>query len=297
MSIENETAAASPVRSGPPRWLRPFGARLAFLLVVFLGVEALFAPLLTMAAKNPITSLIAGAATMVITLFGYAELVGRLEQRRTPEVGLDTARPQLIRGTLIGLGLFILTLGLIFMCNGYRLHGGSFGGMIANLGMMLGIATIEELLFRGVLFRLVEQRWGTLIALIVSGALFGGLHLINKNATVWGALSIAASGGLLAGAAYAATRSLWLPIGIHLGWNFAESGIFGATDSGSDQTVGGLLTGVPHGPAFFNGGAFGPEASIWAVLVGGAAAYVLIRRSRKQGNWRSSWPGRVVEGA
>jgi CAAX protease family protein len=292
MSNEIETPV-SPLRSGPPRWLRPFGARLAFLLVVFFGVEALFAPLLTVAARNPITSVVAGVATMTITLFGYAKLVGWLEQRRTPEVERATMRPQLIRGTLLGMGLFILTLGLIFMCNGYRLHGGSFGGMIANLGMMLGVATIEELLFRGVLFRLVEERWGTLVALVVSGVLFGGLHLINKNATVWGALSIAVSGGLLAGAAYVFTRSLWLPIGVHLGWNFAESGIFGATDSGSDQTVGGLLTGVPHGPAFFSGGAFGPEASIWAILVGGTAAYVLIRKARKQGNWRGARQGPV----
>jgi len=287
MSNEIDTPA-SPVRSGPPRWLRPFGARLAFLLVVFFGVEAIFAPLLTVAAGNPVTSLLAGAATMVVTLVAYAKLVGWLEQRRTPEVGLATARPQLIRGTLLGAGLFVVTLGLIFMCNGYRLHGGSFGGLIANLGMMVGVATIEEVLFRGVLFRLVEDRWGTLVALVVSGALFGGLHLINKNATVWGALSIAVSGGLLAGAAYALTRTLWLPIGIHLGWNFAESGIFGAADSGSDHTVGGLLTGVPHGPAIISGGAFGPEASIWAILVGGTAAYVLIRKARKQGSWRAN---------
>jgi membrane protease YdiL (CAAX protease family) len=286
MSNEAETAAAAPVRPGPPRWLRPYGVRLVFLLVVFLAVEALFAPLLTGAAKNPVTSVLAGVATMAVTLFGYARLVAWLEARPTPEVGWATMRPQLVRGTLIGLGLFVLTLGLIFMCNGYRLHGGSFSGMIANLGMMLGVATIEELLFRGVLFRLVEERWGTLVALIVSCLLFGGLHLINKNATLWGAVSIAVSGGLLAGAAYAASRTLWLPIGIHLGWNFAESGIFGATDSGSDQTVGGLLTGVPHGPAFFNGGAFGPEASIWAVLVGSIAAYVLIRKARARGNWR-----------
>jgi uncharacterized protein len=284
--MSNETAAVSPVKAGPPRWLRPFGARLAFLLIVFFGVEALFASLLTATAKNPITSVLAGVATMAITLYGYARLVAWLEERRTSEVGLATMRPQLIRGILIGLGLFTLTLSLIFMCNGYRLHGGSFGGMIANLGMMLGVATIEELLFRGVLFRLVEERWGTLVALIVSCLLFGGLHLINKNATLWGALSIAVSGGLLAGAAFVATRTLWLPIGIHLGWNFAESGIFGATDSGSDHTVGGLLTGVPHGPAFFNGGAFGPEASIWAILAGATAAYVLIRKARKQGNWR-----------
>jgi membrane protease YdiL (CAAX protease family) len=281
-----EIAPASAVRSGPPRWLRPIGARLAFLLIVFLAVDALFAPLLTAAAKNPVTGILAGLATMAIALFGYAKLVSWLEQRRTPEVGLATMRSGLTNGTLIGIGLFCLTLALIFMCNGYRLHGGSFWDMIATFGMMVGIATIEELLFRGVLFRIVEERWGTLVALIVSGALFGGLHLINHNATIWGAVAVAIEGGLLAGAAYAATRSLWLPIGLHLGWNFAESGIFGATVSGSDTTVGGLLTGVPHGAAFFSGGAFGPEASIWAVLVGGGAALVLIRKARKQGNWR-----------
>ncbi len=72
----------------------------------------------------------------------------------------------------------------------------------------------------------------------------------------------------------------------HLGWNFAESGIFGATVSGSDTTVGGLFTGTPHGLTIFSGGDFGPEASIWAVLAGGVAAYLLIRKARKQGTWR-----------
>jgi membrane protease YdiL (CAAX protease family) len=284
MSTEN--APALPVRSGPPRWLRPLGARLAFLLVVFFAVEALFGSLLTETVKNPVISLVAGGATAAIALFAYGKLVSWLEQRRVTEIGLDTLRPQLVRGTLIGLGLFVLTLALIFMCNGYRLHGGSFWDMIATFGMMVGVAVIEELLFRGVLFRIVEERWGSLVALIVSGLLFGGLHLINPHATVWGALAIAIEGGLLAGAAYSATRSLWVPIGIHLGWNFAESGIFGAVFSGSDTTVGGLLTGVSHGPAFFSGGGFGPEASIWAVLVGGTAAYLYVRQARKNGNWR-----------
>ncbi|GAA2698557.1 CPBP family intramembrane glutamic endopeptidase [Actinoplanes palleronii] len=284
--MSNETAPASPVRSGPPRWLRPLGARLAFLLVVFVVFEALFTPLLTTAAKNPVTGLLAGVAVMAIVLVAYAKLVSWLEERRTPEIDRTTMRPQLIRGTLIGIGLFCATLALIFMCNGYRLHGGSFGDMIATFGMMLGVATIEELLFRGVLFRIVEERWGSTIALVVSALIFGGLHLINDPTAFWGALAIAIEGGLLAGAAYVATRSLWLPIGIHLGWNFAESGIFGATVSGSDTTVGGLFSGTPHGPAFFSGGGFGPEASIWAVLVGGAAAYYFIRTARKQGTWR-----------
>jgi membrane protease YdiL (CAAX protease family) len=284
--MSTESSPASPVRTGPPRWLRPFGARLAFLLVVFLAVEALFGSLLTQTVKNPVLSIVAGVATTVIALFAYRKIVSWVEQRDTPEIGLATMRPLLVRGTLVGVGLFVLTLALIFMCDSYRLHGGSFWDMISTFGMMIGVATIEELLFRGVLFRVVEERWGSLVALIVSGVLFGGLHLINPNATVWGALAIAIEGGLLAGAAYSATRSLWLPIGIHLGWNFAESGIFGAAVSGSDTTVGGLLTGTAHGPAFFSGGDFGPEASIWAVLVGGTAAYFFVRQARKNGNWR-----------
>ncbi|GAA2641673.1 CAAX amino protease [Paractinoplanes durhamensis] len=254
-----------------------------------MGIEALCTPLLTAAAGiNPVLSIVVGLATAAAALFGYGKLVSWLEGRRASEISLGAMPRQLTRGTLLGVGLFVLTLALIFMCNGYRLHGGSFGGMVASFGLMVGVATVEELAFRGVLFRIVEERWGTLVALIVSGVVFGGLHLINPHATVWGAASIAIEGGLLAGAAYAATRSLWLPIGLHLGWNFAESGIFGATVSGSDSAVGGLLTGTPHGPAFFSGGTFGPEASIWAVVVGGFAAYLLIRRARKTGNWRAA---------
>jgi membrane protease YdiL (CAAX protease family) len=284
--MSNESLAAVPARSRPPRRLRPLGARLAFLLVVFLAFEAIFTPLLTTAARNPVTGILAGVVTMGAALFAYAKLVSWLEERRTAEISRATLRPQLVRGTLIGTGLFCLTLALMFLSNAYRLHGGSFGDMVGTFGMMLGVATIEELLFRGVLFRIVEERWGSLVALIVSAVVFGGLHLLNPDASVWGAVAVAVEGGLLAGAAYAATRSLWLPIGIHLGWNFAESGIFGATVSGSDTTVGGLFTGTPHGLAIFSGGTFGPEASVWAVLTAGIAAYLLIRKARKQGTWR-----------
>jgi hypothetical protein len=74
-------------------------------------------------------------------------------------------------------------------------------------------------------------------------------------------LAIAVEAGVLLGTAYAVSRSLWLPIGLHLGWNLAESGLFGAPDSGS-VFHSGLGHGVPHGPDLISGGGFGPEASI-----------------------------------
>jgi membrane protease YdiL (CAAX protease family) len=274
----------APTRSGPPRWLRPIGLRLLFLLVVFAIVDGVFASLDSVAARNPVTGLLAGLASAAIALFAYSRLVGWLEQRPVPEVSPATLRPQLPRGVALGIGLFTVTLLLIFIGNGYRLHGwGSLGDSIATFGLMAGVATCEELLFRGVLFRIVEEWAGTVAALVLSSVLFGGLHLLNPDATLWGALTIAAEAGLMLGGAYVLTRTLWLPIGLHLGWNFAESGIFGTTVSGSDGSVGGLLEGAPHGADIISGGAFGPEASIFSILVCGAAAVVLLRRARKQG--------------
>jgi membrane protease YdiL (CAAX protease family) len=271
-------------KARPPRWLRPIGLRLVFLLVVFLLVDTVAAPLDTFAAKTPVTGLLVGLATAAIALFAYAKLVGWLEQRPATEVSPSTLRAQLPKAVGLGLGLFSATILLIFTCNGYRVHGwGSVGDMIATFGMMAGLAVCEELLFRGVLFRIVEEWAGTVVALTVSGLIFGLLHLLNPAATIWGALAIAAEAGLMLGAAYVYKRSLWLPIGIHLGWNFAESGLFGSTVSGSDGTVGGLLKGAAHGPAIISGGAFGPEASIFAILVCSVVSIILLRKAARAG--------------
>jgi membrane protease YdiL (CAAX protease family) len=276
-------AVEIPSKHVPPRPLRPVGVRLVALLVVFALVDGAFAWVNVHAARNPVTGLLSGVATAAAALFLYARLVGRLEQRATPEVDRRSLRPQLIRGTVLGIGLFTATMLLIIVCNGYRAGRGSAGDAVATFGMMIGIAACEEILFRGVLFRILEQQAGTVVAVVASSLLFGGLHLLNPSATAWGALAIAIQGGLLSAGCFVLTRKLWLPIGFHLGWNFAESGLFGATVSGSQQTVGGLLTGTPHGAAIISGGDFGPEASIFAVLVGGLAGLVLLRMAHRRG--------------
>lgn len=164
---------------------------------------------------------------------------------------------------------------------------GSFGGAVAALGLMSCVAVAEELVFRGALFRIVEEIAGTWGALVVSGVLFGVLHLVNPHATVWGAVSIAVEAGLLFGAVYAATRSLWLPIGLHLGWNFAEGGIFGTTVSGSAHGPASLLRATVSGPAALTGGEFGPEAGVVAILVCGVPAVLFLRLAAKRGRIHS----------
>ncbi|WP_238019892.1 type II CAAX endopeptidase family protein [Dactylosporangium sp. AC04546] len=263
--------------------MQRIGLRRLGLLVVFAIVLVVSALLNSAASGNPVTALAVGLLTATGGILLYRLLVRRLEHREADELSPATLLPGVLRGTAAGIGLFTVTIALIAAVGGYRITGwGSLSAAIATLGTMIGAAVAEELLFRAVLFRLLQAWAGTAVALSVSGVLFGALHLLNPAATLWGALAIAAEAGVMLGAAYTATRALWLPIGLHLGWNFAESGLFGTVVSGTTGTHG-LLRSVTEGPAFLSGGAFGPEGSIFAILVGGVTAALLLRHAHIHG--------------
>nr|BFE61449.1 type II CAAX endopeptidase family protein [Dactylosporangium thailandense] len=262
---------------------RRIGLRLLIMLVVFAIVLVVSAAVNSAAAGNAVTALVCGALTAAGGLLLYRWIVGRLERRPVDEIAAARMVPQVLRWAGAGIALFAVTIGVIALFGGYRVAGwGSVSAAIATLGTMIGAAVAEELLFRGALFRLVEQWLGTWVALAVSGVLFGALHLLNPGATVWGAIAIAAEAGLMLGAAYTATRSLWVPIGLHLGWNFAESGLFGTVVSGTTGTHG-LLRGAASGSDLVSGGGFGPEGSVFAIVAGAAVAAVLLRRAYRQG--------------
>jgi hypothetical protein len=142
------------------------------------------------------------------------------------------------------------------------------------LASSLVTGVFEELLFRGVLFRLVEDSWGSYAALAVSSLFFGAAHLFNPNATWLSAVAIMVEAGIFLGAAYMLTRRLWLPIGIHAGWNFTEGGVFGAAESGTAPH--GWLQSTTSGPAWLSGGDFGPEASVVTVMICGALGLALV---------------------
>ena len=100
------------------------------------------------------------------------------------------------------------------------------------LAIQLGAAVVEELLLRGVMFRVIEQSLGSWVALVLSALFFGLLHAGNPNATWAAALGLSLQAGVLLAAAYMVSRSLWLPIGLHWGWNAVQAGVVGGTVSG-----------------------------------------------------------------
>ena len=232
---------------------------------------------------NAPLALVFGVGTAVLSLLAYAWVVRRTERRVPVEVARKGAAGALGRGLLIGFVMFAVVIATIALLGYYRVDGqGSVTGAVALLGVMAAAAVTEELIFRGVLFRIIEERLGTWLALALTGLLFGAAHLFNPHATVWGALAIAVEAGAMLGAAYAATRTLWVPIGLHFAWNFAEGGIFGTGVSGTNSPEG-LLQGVLSGPTVLSGGEFGPEASLFSLLAGVVVTAVFLWLARRRG--------------
>lgn len=251
----------------------------AVAVVAFVGSQAAAA-----VDGNALLTLLVGMATAVLAPIVYAWVVRRTEHREPAEIARKGAGAAVARGMLIGFAMFASVIVNIAFLGDYRVDGfGSVAGAVGLFGFMAAAAVTEELLFRGVLFRIIEGRIGTWAALALTGLLFGLSHLTNAHATLWGALAIAVEAGGMLAAAYAATRNLWVPIGLHFAWNFAESGIFGTEVSGNGSNKG-LLDGAMSGPSLITGGEFGPEASLYSVGAGVAVMVAFMWLARRRGH-------------
>jgi uncharacterized protein len=219
----------------------------------------------------------AGAAILgPVVLLAYWLGCRWIERRRPTELAPDRALPELGFGLLAGVVLIAGVMGVLRIVGFYHAAGyGSVRILATTLVFTLLAGILEEIIFRGFLFRLIGKILGTWGALIVTSALFGAAHAGNRGATLGSSLAIAIEAGILLGAAYAATQRLWVPIGLHIGWNFCEGPVFGMAVSGNTMQAG-LIQGSLSGPDIFTGGAFGPEASIVAVILCLAAGICFI---------------------
>ncbi len=137
---------------------------------------------------------------------------------------------------------------------------------------------IEELIFRGYPFQLCIAATNPLFGVILFSLLFGLLHLMNPNASILALLNTMAAGILLS-VAFLKTRTLWLPIGIHWGWNFSQGFIFSVPVSGVTFPPD-MFSSVSLGPSWLTGGTFGPEGGILALIVTLSASLILWRTER-----------------
>lgn len=278
-----QSLTLSPAEPTRAQSVSPGTGILTTILVVGFAVAMLVTNFIASALENPIASLIVGPVLAVTMIWLYIWVGIRFEKRSVAEFHPRSGMRHLLWGITGGVFLAVVTIGFLALLGGYQITGwGSITGTLAVVGTMCAVAVAEEVFFRGIVFRLLRGRWGVLVALTVSSAIFGLLHLINPGASLNGALSIAVEAGLMLGAAYLLTGSLWLAIGLHFGWNVAIGGIFGAVVSGSGARDS-VFTATTGGPEWLSGGSFGPEASIIAILVCSVATAAFLLAAHRRG--------------
>ena len=203
-----------------------------------------------------------------IALGVYVLLVRLVEGRRPSELAMRPAVPELLGGILLGLLMFSAVMAILLGTGAYVMELRGAGPAWRAAGLAIHAGVVEELIIRGVILRLLWRSFGPTIAFAVSAVLFGAGHLPNPESSFFAAFCIALEAGVMLGAFYALTGRLWVSIGVHVSWNFTQGYIFGAAVSGVD--VGPSLaksSAVPGYPEWLSGGAFGPEASLPALLV------------------------------
>ena len=230
---------------------------------------------------NAILVMLFALLIAISAYYAYFLFVRIIEKREMIEISQNGAIRELLFGSLIGGGLMVIVIGVMWVFGFYKVDGlNNWKVVIPFLALGITSGVFEEILFRGVLFRISESSLGTWYALLISVFFFGFAHIFNPNATLFSALAIALEAGILLSAAYLMTRRLWLAIGIHFAWNFVQGGIFSVAVSGGTSV--GLLRGTTNGPVILTGGAFGAEASIIALVICSATGAFMVYRAHKK---------------
>jgi hypothetical protein len=270
------TAIQHPARGGP-RWWRSTGARIGFgfgfgfLILLFATLPFQF----VLAARDDVERpgpgvLVVAAAVLdaALAVAAYVGVVALMDRRRPSELSLRGAGAEFGLGALLGAAMILVSFGLIVAAGGYDVGGFGYPGDFAvSLAAGISAGFVEEIVFRGLFLRVLEEGLGTWLALAATALLFGLVHLGNENATLWGAVAIAIEAGILLGAVFVLTRRLWAVVGLHVAWNFVQGAVVGSEVSGTGFGADGLIDSEPSGPDLVSGGVFGVEASVVTVVV------------------------------
>jgi membrane protease YdiL (CAAX protease family) len=280
-------------------WLRALAwGILLFALVLFAGglaslatTWALVGSAMSKVALSP--SHAAGQAGLFVmaaaSLAAYVGLV-RLGERRMPsELAPRPAPAELAAGLALGGAMMAATVLLLRLAGTVTLTPRPVTSLWNAVALSVQSGVVEEVLLRLVVLRLLWRAFGPWVALALSAALFGALHIANPNSSWFAATAIAVEAGVMLAAFYILTGRLWVSIGVHAGWNFAQGWLFGAAVSGTNEFAGGPLSLVPVAgrPDWLSGGAFGPEASFAGLLVGTLAGLAALRLAWRKGRFDS----------
>ena len=257
------------VEMPPKRPLRVAGEVVGYAFVYIISA-VLFGTLLTWVGGY--LAGITGADLFGALMVNWLALQVCTEGLRMADLGLLWNRwsaDNLAFGLFGGVGAACLVLGPPLLFHAARIAATPDDqpgwGAIITVGLMLAAGSAgEEICFRGYAFQTLLANYGAFATIIPVGVIFALLHAGNPNATTFGIVNTAGF-GILFGFAYWRSRDLWLPIGLHFGWNFTLP-LFGANVSGLRMKITGYEMSWSAG-TLWSGGAYGPEASLLTSLV------------------------------
>jgi membrane protease YdiL (CAAX protease family) len=215
-----------------------------------------------------------------------------IDKRGADTLGFNAKRLiDLVTGTLLGAVIFAAPLVVLLGLGAARIEPdfSAFSATALGLAVVLCFFNVvtQEVLVRSYIFQELWKKYGAAIAIGVTTLIFVGLHAAPISQ---GTLGLIAGANILVasvmlGLAYVRTNALWLPIGIHLGWNTLQGPVLGINVTGNDIGLGTWNVFVFSGDQLLAGGAMGVEGGV-AGLVGpvlGLVAVALIwRRTRRQ---------------
>ncbi|MDB5873151.1 MAG: putative metal-dependent rane protease [Ramlibacter sp.] len=295
----NGPAVVTPTPAAAPRWQRWLVLSPLARIVIFVAVAGALIFLLRIlfisvgwtgkAAPLPQRHIAMFLMQLVPALAAYLFLVYVVERRRPVELAWRKVVPHGLLGALAGLALISAVVGVLWLLGAYQVTGTNEEPHVLRQVLVggLGAAIAEEIMVRGVLFRISEEGLGTWGALVVSALVFGFGHMGNPNATLWSSAAIAIEAGLLFGMLYHVTRSLPLCMGLHMGWNVGQGTLWGVPVSGNQDV--GWLVSVRNGPDWLSGGVFGAEASVVAVALCSACTLALVAVALRRGSIVPPW--------
>jgi len=226
--------------------------------------------------------------SIIFVLVSYIALYRFYERRKITELSTRNIGKYLLAGLLLGILVPSLSVIVAYLRGEFVVLSISnftnvfLRDLTISIGFVIAGALFEEVLFRGVLFRLIEEKLGSYLALIISCLIFGFAHLMNENSSFFAGFAISII-SLLITSTYMYTRNLWFPIAIHFAWNFAQGDIFGMPVSGDPSSTS-IIVSQLEGSKWFTGGDWGIEATVQMVVFSLIVGIMLLVLSHKKGN-------------
>ncbi|HZE89501.1 MAG TPA: type II CAAX endopeptidase family protein [Verrucomicrobiae bacterium] len=263
--------------------------RLLFAAVILVGSIAAYRlivhPLIesTLSLGDHASSIVRRVDIFAVVVLSYWAFVRYSERRRAEELSFPWGRFVLAAGAgSLSIGVTILAL---YATGHYELVSfRGFGQVFDILGQIWIAAVLEEVAFRGILFRILEEATGTRAALAASALIFSVAHIANNGFGGVTLLSVTLAGLMWAGV-FIVWRNIWVVAAHHCCWN-ATIFLIGVPLSGQDWQDRAPLVTASHGSALWTGGAFGPEDSLVNLVICGAICAALWRLARRSGRVR-----------